>query len=175
MKYVPWTAEEPAPNVEHSDPALAIAEPGPAQPVERSGVQASEPTSAEFPTQSEPASTDDGTERNKPVGPGKRPPRRTPDIETSRERIELRNKLATELATIKPDLGRYCTPEHLKSKYPNFELWKMLQLCEIQELIDGDQLKPTVYAGNLALRKYGLTSLQTIKKDQKKLRKAKAK
>ncbi len=174
MTYVPWTAEE-QPKPQLREPTPAVAEPRPEQPVERSQVQAPEPESAESPTHLELVVSDDGSEKKKSVGSGKTPPRRTPDIETSRERITLRNKLATELATIKPDLGRYCTPDHLKKKYPKFELWDILQPSEIQELIDGDQVKPTAYAGNLALRKYGLTSLHTIKKDQQKLRKAKTK
>jgi hypothetical protein len=100
------------------------------------------------------------------------PPRRTPDLESSRKRIELVKKLAQELATIKPELSRFCTPSELKGKYPNLSLWDHLQAAELKELTDGVAFTPRAYAENLTLRKFGITSRETLKKDRQKLRKA---
>jgi len=100
------------------------------------------------------------------------PPRRTPDFELSRERLELVRKLATELATIKPDLKGYCTAEGLKEKYPGFALWGLIHEDELKELVDGAEFRPKAYAESLTLRKHGITSRATLKKDRQKLRKA---
>jgi hypothetical protein len=100
------------------------------------------------------------------------PPLRTPNLEISRERIALVDQAATELATIKRDLAKFCTPVELKEKYPNFTIWNMLFASELKELVDGAQFRPKAYAENLVLRKYGLQSRETIKKDRKKIRAA---
>ena len=99
--------------------------------------------------------------------------RRTPDLQSSRERLELVKVLASELATIKHDLKRYCTAETLKNQHPNFALWQHLTEAELKELVDGDSFAPKAYAENLTLRHFGLTSRETLKKDRKKLREAK--
>ena len=99
-------------------------------------------------------------------------PRRTPDLKSSRERIELVTTLARELATLKPDLSRFSSAEGLKKKYPDFILWGHLQDAELKELVDGSAFKPKAYAETLTLRKFGLTSRDTLKKDRSKLRKA---
>ena len=96
-------------------------------------------------------------------------PRRTPDIETSRQRIALYDRLGRELATIHHEVKKHTTVEKLKTKLPGFKLWGMLSPMQQHELLDGE-FKPRAYAGNLTIESYGLTSLSTFKKDRKKLR-----
>jgi hypothetical protein len=100
------------------------------------------------------------------------PPRRTPDLQSSRNRLDLVNALARELATIKQDLKRFCTAEDLKQKHPQFILWEHIDKAELKELADGVAFAPKAYAENLTLRKFGITSRETLKKDRKKLRQA---
>jgi hypothetical protein len=76
------------------------------------------------------------------------------------------------LATIKQELVVYCTAEGLKQKHPEFILWKHIDEAELRELADGIAFTPKAYAETLTLRKFGITSRETLKKDRKKLRKA---
>ena len=99
-------------------------------------------------------------------------PRRTPDLKSSRERIELVAVLATELATIKQDLSGFCTAKSLKSKHPQFVLWSVISDSELEEIANGVSFVPKAYAENLTLRKSGLTSRETLRKDRRKLNKA---
>jgi hypothetical protein len=101
-----------------------------------------------------------------------KPPRRIPDLQSSRERIDLATALASELATIKKELGGYRTVERLKQKHPEFVLWKHIGDVEVKELVEGAPFTPKTYAENLTLRKFGITSRETLKKDRRKLRKA---
>jgi len=100
------------------------------------------------------------------------PPRRIPDLESSRARLNLVATLARELATIKQDLVGYCTAEGLKAKHPEFVLWEHLEHSEVKELAAGMDFTPKAYAENLTLRKFGISSRQTLKKDRRKLRRA---
>jgi hypothetical protein len=99
-------------------------------------------------------------------------PRRTPDLESSRKRLALVGALARELATIKQDVERFCTAEDLKQKHPQFILWEHIDKAELKELAEGAAFTPKAYAENLTLRKFGITSRETLKKDRKKLRRA---
>jgi hypothetical protein len=99
-------------------------------------------------------------------------PRRTPDFQSSRDRLDLVTALARELATIKQESAAYCTAEGLKQKHPEFILWKHIDEAEIKELADGIAFTPKAYAETLTLRKFGITSRETLKKDRRKLRKA---
>lgn len=99
-------------------------------------------------------------------------PRRTPDLDTSRDRLALVDALARELATIKQDLKRFCTAEDLKQKHPQFILWEHIDKAELKELADGAAFAPKAYAESLTLRKFGITSRETLKKDRKKFRQA---
>ena len=101
------------------------------------------------------------------------PPRRTPDLVSSRERVELVIALARELAIIKYEIKSYCTVESLKQKYPDFKLWTHIEKSQIAELVNGEEFFPKAYAEHLALAKYGNTSRETLRKDRRKLRKAK--
>jgi hypothetical protein len=96
---------------------------------------------------------------------------RGPDLETSRERVKLREKLASELAAIREQVRVWTTLANLKGKYPKYEIWKLLSESEQEELLNGG-FKPRAYAGHLVLREHGLTSLETLRKDRQKLRKA---
>ncbi len=100
------------------------------------------------------------------------PPRRVPDLETSRARLDLLDHLVSELATIKLDLTGFCTPESLRTKHPTFVLWGYLDQQEVRDLAHGTEFKPKAYAESLVLRKFGLTSRETLRSDRKKLRKA---
>jgi hypothetical protein len=97
-------------------------------------------------------------------------PRRKPDLERSRERLDLVDALASELAQVKQDTKVYCTVEGLKRKYPQFKLWTFINDAQIKELVEGEAFSPKAYAEYLVLTKYGLTSRETLKKDRRKLR-----
>jgi hypothetical protein len=101
--------------------------------------------------------------------------RRTPDLKSSSERLRIVDALARELATIKQELTGFCTAEGLKQKYPHFVLWNHIEKAELKDLVDGEEFSPRAYAENLTLRKFGLTSRETLRKDRKKLRKAQRK
>ena len=107
---------------------------------------------------------------DRPVRPASSRSPRTPDLDTSRERLKLVGTFAYELATIKQDLKGYCTPDDLTRKYPTFLIWGHLEKAEIKELADGVPFIPRAYAENLTLRKYGITSRETLKKDRRKIR-----
>lgn len=100
------------------------------------------------------------------------PPRRMPDLETSRRRIAFFDSIATELATVKQSLIGYCTTQSLKRKHPRFEIWKLLSDSEIKEIAEGAPFTPKSYAEHLTLRKFGITSRNTLKKDRQKLKRA---
>lgn len=101
-------------------------------------------------------------------------PRRTPDIQSSRARLALVETLARELALVKQETRKYCSVEGLKGKYPDFNLWTVIEHSQLRELVNGEAFVPKAYAENLVLAKFGLTSRETLKKDRRKLRKAKA-
>ena len=100
-------------------------------------------------------------------------PRRAPDLESSRERLALVAVLARELAIIKQEVKGYCTVDGLKRNYPKFTLWTLIEDSQTKALVDGEEFTPKAYAENLTLAKFGLTSRETLKKDRRKLRKAK--
>ena len=100
-------------------------------------------------------------------------PRRTPDLDSSRERLALVSTLARELAIVKQEVKSYCTVDGVKRKHPKFTLWTLIEDSQIKALVDGEEFTPKAYAENLTLAKFGLTSRETLKKDRKKLRKAK--
>lgn len=107
----------------------------------------------------------------RPSQPGARTRRRrTPDLESSRQRLGLVDALATELATLKRDLEGFCTVEGLKAKYPQFILWQHIQHAELKELVTGEPFALKAYAETLTLRKFGITSRETLKKDRRKLK-----
>ena len=97
---------------------------------------------------------------------------RLPDLELSRKRLDLFEKLARELAFIKQTTTRFCTSEQLKQLYPNFLVWEYLDPAEITDLAGGVPFMPKAYAENITLRHFALTSRQTLKKDRQKLRRA---
>jgi len=93
-------------------------------------------------------------------------------LRRSQERLALVQVLATELATLKQDLRHHCTAKSLKQKHPDFTVWHHIGDAELQELVEGEPFMPKAYAENLTLRKFGITSRETLKKDRKKIRKA---
>jgi len=94
---------------------------------------------------------------------------RGPDIDKSRERVELLNKLIGELTTVLQQREKFVSAEALKEKYPEFELWKALHKAEWNELLT-QEFKPKRFATSLVMRRYGLTSEDTLKKDRRKLK-----
>jgi hypothetical protein len=98
---------------------------------------------------------------------------RVPDLQTSNDRLCFLDKLTRELATIKLDLKRYHTADELKRKHPEFVLWEQVSDAELKELVAGISFTPRAYAENLTLRKFGITSRETLKKDRRKIRNAK--
>jgi hypothetical protein len=99
-------------------------------------------------------------------------PRRTPDLEKSRQRLAYFNAVATELATIKQSLDGHCTTKSLKQMHPRFLVWKRLSKREIEEIAAGQPFYPKAFAENLTLREFGITSRETLKKDRQKIRRA---
>ncbi len=94
---------------------------------------------------------------------------RGPDLDKSRERLELCDKLTGELATILQKREKFVSADALKEKYSEFELWKELPRAEWNELLT-TEFKPKRFATSLVLRHYGLTSEDTLKKDRQKLK-----
>lgn len=125
-------------------------------------ISADESVSADFGPDSSSASRTTGPVR----------PRRTPNLDLSRNRLALVNVLARELAIVKHEVKVYCTVEELKRKHPKFTLWSLIEDSQIKALVDGEEFVPKAYAENLTLMKFGLTSRETLKKDRQKLRKA---
>lgn len=96
---------------------------------------------------------------------------RGPHLEMHRERVELWDKLAEELTQIWQATRKYATVQGLKVRYPDFEIWNLLPDPDQKELLDGE-FNPRAYAGSLVLRKQALTSLETLRKSRKLVRKA---
>lgn len=96
---------------------------------------------------------------------------RGPNIEKSQKRVELEDRLLFELGTIRHRTEQYVELDQLKKEFPDFALWEMLSPEEQGDLLT-ETFKPKTYARALTLRKFGLTSSDTIKKDRQKLRKA---
>ena len=97
---------------------------------------------------------------------------RGPDYAKSRARVELEDTLRSELGKIKSRTAHHTSLDQLRKDFPAFELWKLLSPKEQQELL-ADEFKPRAYARTLVANKFGLTSLETIKKDRQKLRRNK--
>jgi len=108
-------------------------------------------------------------ETSEPREPSAVPNRRKPDLKTSRDRLAFLELAAAELATLKQDLKKHCTAKGLKARHPKFTIWKHIPKQELQELIDGTPFWPKTFAESLALRKFGITSRETLKKDRRKI------
>jgi hypothetical protein len=96
---------------------------------------------------------------------------RGPNLEISSERIELEDKLRSELATVVLELQQSISLSDLQRKFPKFQIWRLLSVPEQESLLH-EPFKPKAYARRLVLRRFGITSEDTIKKDRKKLRAA---
>jgi len=96
----------------------------------------------------------------------------SPALRKSRERAKLCETLIDELRTIYRRSHRYCTVEQLKQDYPDFVLWSHINDHELRKLLSGDEFRPRDFAKHLTLRAYSLTSLDTLKDDRRKIRKA---
>lgn len=96
---------------------------------------------------------------------------RGPKLEISRQRVELEDKLCTELATVHFELRQPTSLVELRKKFPDFQIWRRLSGPEQESLLN-EAFKPKAYAKRLVLQEFGLTSEETLKKDRKKLRAA---
>lgn len=99
---------------------------------------------------------------------------RGPKIELHRERLALWKRLAEELATIWQETRKFATLDGLKRKYPDFQIWTLLAADAQRELLER-KFNPKAYAGNLVLRKYGLKSLETLRRSREIVRAAEPK
>jgi hypothetical protein len=90
--------------------------------------------------------------------------RRSPEIQISRERLNLLDRIMGELTTVYQQRHKFTGVEALKRKYPDFELWKLLLFkAELVELLTKD-FTPKAYAKTLVLRKYGLRVPRCLKR-----------
>src|SRR5215469_17490864 len=96
----------------------------------------------------------------------------TPTLRRSRERAKLCETLIDELKTIYRRSKRYCTVDQLKHEYPDFVLWSHIKDHELRRLLGGDEFRHRDFAKHLTLRAYNLTSLDTLKDDRRRIRKA---
>jgi hypothetical protein len=96
---------------------------------------------------------------------------RGPNLKISGQRIELEDQLRSELATVDLELRQSTSLSELRRKFPEFQIWRLLSVPEQESLLN-EPFKPKAYARRLVLRRFGITSEDTIKKDRKKLRAA---
>jgi len=99
--------------------------------------------------------------------------KRVPNLELRRQRLELRDRLVNELSHLRLWLAKQkqpLAPGALQQQFPSFKLWDLLTPDEVAELAAGEKFLPRAYADNLVLRKYGLTSRETLRKDRQMLR-----
>jgi hypothetical protein len=94
---------------------------------------------------------------------------RVPDLQLSAERIALVKTLRRELAAIAIEILNQPTLHDLREKFPEFRIWRELSGPEQEDLLK-EAFKPLPYAKTLALRHFGVTSAETLKKDRKKLK-----
>ena len=93
-------------------------------------------------------------------------------LRISRDRARLCETLIEQLRIIYKRCQRYCTVEQLKHDYPDFVLWSHITDHELRRLLSGDEFQPRRFAKELALRAHNLTSVETFKRDRRKIRKA---
>ncbi len=93
------------------------------------------------------------------------------NLSISRKRLSLWDQLGRELATIYQKVQVLTELGQLKQDYPDFKIWSLLSGTEQRELLLGN-FKPRQLAADLVLREYMLTSIETLRYDRKKLRKA---
>jgi len=85
----------------------------------------------------------------------------------------MRDRLVNELSHLRLWLAKQkqpLAPGALQQQFPSFKLWDLLTPDEVAELAAGEKFLPRAYADNLVLRKYGLTSRETLRKDRQMLR-----
>lgn len=156
----------------HNQPASEAAEPGMAAVHPAEVLEGLTMTSPAAEPGALPSNSDNTNTPVLQAAGQKGPPRRKPDLEKSRKRIELVKTLGRELATLKAAPNVYSTPDSLKRRHPGFKLWEFLDETDLKELADGKDFVPKAYAENLVLSHHNITSRETLKKDRAKLRRA---
>ena len=103
---------------------------------------------------------------------------RTPDVETSRERVALYSQLASELSRVlqwRKKNRKLLSLSGLKAAFPDFRLWERLPKSQYSELLK-DDIDPKAFAWNIVRVIDGLNgesnSRSVLKKDRAKIRKA---
>ena len=114
----------------------------------------------------ERSSTTDGDARSSPAPPQRL---RKSGLELSKERLALLEQLTQELTTVYQQKVKQHSLSEMKRRYPKFELWKILPDVEQKELFDED-FSPKHFARQLVMRRYGLRSEETLKKDRYKIK-----
>lgn len=94
---------------------------------------------------------------------------RGPNLEVSKERVELENRLRGELATVLARRKHHQTLDSLKRDLQDAVLWTIITSPQEQRELMTDDIKPRAYALSLTARKFGVQP-STIKKDRSKLR-----
>ncbi|OFV95127.1 MAG: hypothetical protein A3F68_10675 [Acidobacteria bacterium RIFCSPLOWO2_12_FULL_54_10] len=95
---------------------------------------------------------------------------RGPDLDKHRERVDLEDKLRSELSAIAEILGTDALLEtnNLRKRFPTYKLWEILSEAEQQELLTVE-FKPRKYARSLTGRRFSVGE-ESIKKSRQKLR-----
>ena len=118
-------------------------------------------------SEASPDRTTNGDATSRPATPQRL---RKSGLALSEERQALLEQFTEELTTIYQQRFRRSLVE-MKRRYPKFELWNTLSEVEQKELFD-QEFVPNHLAKQLVMRRYGITSEETLKKDRRKLKTA---
>lgn len=99
---------------------------------------------------------------------------RGPDLEKSRERIELVSRLRGELTRIirQTNVAAFTGPADLKQSYPDFALWKLVSPEQFWSDLCSEEFRFRRYADALVCQQYQLIDVSSLNKDRAKLRRA---
>ena len=87
----------------------------------------------------------------------------------AQKRIGFLRKLESELTAIKLETQRYCTIEELRLRFRDYTVWREISEAERDGLLS-EGMKPKELARTLSLRHFGIQSGDTLKRDQRILR-----
>ena len=142
------------------------------------------PLPAQSQSAGQPAETAEANRQqsaDSPLMQARRGGNRTPDLETSRERVALYEQLKRDLSTVqlwrnKNRRSPAFDLASLKQAYPDLVLWQHLEAPAEQRELLKDTFNTGTYAWNIVRRVFGLsgeiTSRAVLKKDRAKIRDA---
>ena len=84
-------------------------------------------------------------------------------------RIAFLKKLESELTAIKLETQGYCTIADLQQRFRDFTVWGEISEAERNGLLS-EGMKPKELARKLTFRRFGIRSVDTLKRDQRMLR-----